>query len=320
MTKWKPAKKVPMLGNGPRLHLGQVQAAVPILIRFGLPFIAWAGGAYLASLIVAKAVPDVPINKKNLGLASALIGGGLTSYYLSETFSQDWKPAAYAGAVAGIAAGLYCLFQEPAAPEPPSPTGSSILPPSSNNPVPNEPPGWLASRLSIMLDPRQDRTGGTVRNMLIDQPFAFSIRNQGKDPLSFFVGLEIRDDEGQVVFKSKPEPSEVGMKLMTVPAGDVRNETLLSNPINFWFPQTVSVAVNVYRNRDDSTPAIVSSPISIKMVYPGGGFLGSEAVPLGPIELHDEMNPNHVIGCKKCKRKKKRTSFSLPQGRVVYNQ
>jgi hypothetical protein len=297
---------------------------VPILIRWGLPFVAWAGGAYLASLLVSKAVPDVPINKKNLALSSALIGGVLTSYFISETLSDHWKPAAYAGAVAGIAAGLFFLFQEPAAPPAITPTGSNILPPKApqNQQVPNEPPGWLANRLNVQLDPRQDRTGGTVRNMLIDQPFAFSIRNQDtKQDATFFVGLDIRDSDGAIVFQSKPEPSEVGMKMMTVPAGDVKSETLTTNPINFWTPQTVTVGVSLYRNRDDATPFMSSEPIAIKMVYPGGGWLGgNETRPIVMVEVHDEMNPYHVMGCKKCKKKKKKAPFELPQGNIVYNQ
>lgn len=323
MTKWKPAKKSPMIGNRPRAELGQIQAAVPILIRWGLPFVAWAGGAYLASLLVSKAIPDVPINKKNLGLSSALIGGGLTSYFISETLSAHWKPAAYAGAVAGVAAGLFFLFQEPGPAPAPSPTGSGILPATvpQNQQVPNEPPGWLANRLNVQLDPRQDRTGGTVRNMLMDQPFAFSIRNQGNQDASFFVGLDIRDTDGNIVFKSKPEPSEVGIKQMTVPAGAEKSEQLLSNPLNFWTPQTVTVGVNLYRNRDDSTPFMSSEPISIKSVYPGGGWLGSvHTSPIIPVEVHDEMDPYHVIGCKKCKRKKKKAPFTLPQANVVVNQ
>lgn len=40
---------------------------------------------------------------------------------------------------------------------------------------------------------------------------------------------------------------------------------------------------------------------------------------LGAVELHDEWNAAHVLGCKKCKRKKKKP-FSLPQGRIVYNR
>lgn len=51
-------------------------------------------------------------------------------------------------------------------------------------------------------------------------------------------------------------------------------------------------------------------------------FMGSpmNQVPL-VIEFHDELDLNHVIGCKKCKRKKKnRQQFGLPTVPLMYPQ
>lgn len=64
----------------------------------------------------------------------------------------------------------------------------------------------------------------------------------------------------------------------------------------------------------------MGSPISLTPINMSGGFLDSQVQPLTPMVLHDEWNPVHVMGCKKCKRKKRKTPFSLPQGRIVYNQ
>lgn len=291
MTKWKPAKRVPMLGNTRLVHLGQAQAAVvPILIRWGLPFVAWAGGAYLASLIVSKAVPDVPINKKNLGLASALVGGGLTSYFLSPTIADDWKPVAYAGAVAGIAAGLYFLFQEPAAPAPPASTpdyASEEVPIDCKVPWDPQPGRLMSPALSgirVEFDPAQSEVGGLWRNKYSDQDFAFVLRNIGRETRCFYVGLNILDSDGKPISaadntsfpsgKSPAAPSSYGRKEVRLVPGQTLSMTLKAPSFgSAWMPITsfdTTVAVELYKNLRDQYPFQVSEPITIKntIIFP----------------------------------------------------
>ncbi len=339
MTKWKPAKKAPMIGNAPKIHLGQVQAAVPILIRWGLPFIAWAGGAYLATAILSKAVPDVPINKKNLGLASALVGGGLTSYFLSPTISEHWRPAAYAGAVAGIAAGLYFLFQEPSPPAPESPAANLAkenLPSSCQIPgsqKPNENMAPALSGIRVDLDLEQDKLGGLKRNKYADQDFAFTLRNLTNDTKCFYVGLDVRDVSGNPVtdpdYDSFPSgmspigPSLYARKQVTLLPGETKAETLKMPALgSYWSPVTgfnTTVQVDLFRNLRDVSPFQQSNVINVVFVPPWSAWMGQSTIPLVPIEIHDERDPYHVMGCKKCKKKKKSQPFTLPQANIVYN-
>lgn len=51
-----------------------------------------------------------------------------------------------------------------------------------------------------------------------------------------------------------------------------------------------------------------------RTIFGNAPFMGNpmNQVPLA-VEFHDELDINHVIGCKKCKRKKKnRQEFGLP--------
>jgi hypothetical protein len=185
---------------------------------------------------------------------------------------EAYRPIAFAAAVAGIATSVYFLFQPsseaPAAQE--APTGSLILPPTvpAGQEAPNVSPGWLAQMLMVQLDPRQDRTGGVTRSMLTDQQYAFSVRNQSNKALGFFAGLDIRDSDGAVLFKSPAEPTVVGRKMFSIPGGGVISDILTSPPINFWLPQTVTVAIQLFRRRDDAEPFMESAAIPIKMTFP----------------------------------------------------
>lgn len=286
-TTWTPvAQRRPMLTNrlaGARLGLAPVAVAagggalVSGLVKWVLPWLAVSGGVALTSLVASKSLPNVPINQKNIGLASALMGGGGAAYFASEGLSEKYKPWAYAAAVLGIASGLYFLFQEPP-PAPPEPvTGGGtiqpLIPPGQQ--VPRVSPGWLSQAIVLKLDPQQTLTGGTVRNMGVDQPYAFAIRNQDPNNTArFYAGLEIQDSDGKVLFKSQPDTSVYTSQYIELGPNGSRTYTLLSPSQWFWLPQTVTVGVNLYRNRDEQTPFMESNNIPIKMVYPGGGFMG----------------------------------------------
>jgi hypothetical protein len=54
--------------------------------------------------------------------------------------------------------------------------------------------------------------------------------------------------------------------------------------------------------------------------FGNAAFMGAPAnqVPL-TVEFHDEFDINHVIGCKKCKRKKKKSApYPLPTVPIIY--
>lgn len=273
---WAPvAFKPAMLANG-RASLGNPALVIPlgwkILLNVGVPLLVGAGVIAVAGTAVKSAVPEIPINRETIGLAALTGGVGVSAYYLSDMLPEAYRPIAYALAVAGVASSAYFLFK----PKPEAdvlvetPTGANILPPKVDpaQEAPNVSPGWLAQMLAVQLDPRQDRTGGVTRSMFTDQEYAFSIRNQASRPLAFFVGLDIRDDEGSVVFRSKPEPTVIGRKMYSIPAGGVISSTLTAGPINFFLPQTITVVVQLFRQRDDANPFLESMAIPIKMAYP----------------------------------------------------
>lgn len=275
---WRPALFKPPLLSNYRGQLGNpaVALAIPLgwrlLLNLGLPLVVGAGAIALAGSAVKSAVPEVPINRDNIGLASLTGGGGIAAYYLSDMLPQEYRPIAYAMAVAGIATSVYFLFQPKGDPKTPgeTPTGGLVLPPTvpSGQEAPLVSPGWLAQMLTLQLDPRQDRTGGVTRSMLLDQDYAFSVRNQSQQKLAFFAGLDVRDDEGAVLFRSPALPTLIGRKLFSVPPGGVISETLTAESINFWLPQTVTVVVQLFRKRDDESPFMESAAIPIKMTYP----------------------------------------------------
>lgn len=282
---WKPAnKKPPMLGNGFRRQLGvvvPVAAAAgsvlwPAVARWVLPWLAVSGGVALTSFVSAKTFSNIPINKGNIALASALTGAGTVAYFASQGLSEQHKPWAYAVAVAGVASGLFFLFKDPPPALPAETTGGGNIQPMIpvNQQMPKDPPGWLAQKLILKLDPGQDKTGGTVRNMGVNQPYAFAIRNQ--DPYKtakFYAGLEIRDSDGKLLFKSQPDVSIFSSKLIEIEPNGMHTYELLSPSQWFWMSQTVTVGVNLYRDRDAQTPFMESNNMPIKMVYPGGGWL-----------------------------------------------
>lgn len=314
MTKWKPAKKAPMLGNGPKFMLGQVQA-LPVLIRWGLPWILTAGGIALTSYVATKAIPDIPINKQKIGLAAALGGGGFTAYLLSSSMPDDWKPLAYAAAVAGIAASAYFLFTPPEGTDRVTPSGK-VTP---GQVVPDYTPGTLLQNFVIMDDPKQTQTNGTWRQPFSDQTFDVLVSNESSQPITFFTGVKVYGENNTLLYTSPIAAPKYGRAKTTIgPGSQDAVKVTIPSPSNWGGPknpgQSQGVEFEFFRAQNDTTPFKVSNSIPIYYTFASG----LESI-LGQVEVHDEMNPDHVIGCKKCKKKKKKP-FSLPQGNIVYNQ
>lgn len=316
MTKWKPAKKVPMLGNGPRFMLGQIQA-LPVIIRWGLPWLLTAGGIALTTYVATKAVPDIPINKQKIGLAAALGGAGFTAYLLSSTMPDDWKPLAYAAAVAGISASAYLLFT-PA-------EGADRLTPSAKvapgQVVPDYTAGTLLQNFVVLDDPKQTQTNGIWRQPFSDQTFDVLVSNESPQPITFFTGAKVYGENNTLLYTTPITTPKYGRVKTTLAAGAQEAiKVTIPSPSNWGGPknpgQSQGIEFEFFRQQNDTAPFKVSNSIPIYYTFASG----LESI-LGQVEVHDEMDPNHVIGCKKCRGKKKKSNpivYTVPTVPVIY--
>lgn len=333
MNKWKPApRKGAMLSNrSPQLGAGPLAAAVPILIKWGLPFVAWAGGAFVATKIVSSAVPDVPINKGKIGLSSAFIGGGLTSYFLSEGLPEAWRPISYALAVAGVAAGTYLLLT-PEEKEDPRTLPGGYVPPAQV--VPAYTPAPMIQNFSVFADPRQPNTGGDRRWPYGDQTYEVLVTNKSDKDLTFFVGVSMWVDSDKnlgdnvLIYRTPNVLPVYGRQKVTILRPGIPTEGR-EKRIDVIVPsfsdigtkanltglrKDVAVQFQFFRQQNDMEPFKVSDAFTIS--YTLMSFMsGSNGA-----EFHDELDINHVIGCKKCKRKKRRpeNEVGLPTVPLVY--
>lgn len=270
MTKWKPAKKVPMLGNGIRHQLG-IPAVVPVIVKWGLPWLLTAGGIAVTSLVASKSIPEVPINKKNIAVASALAGAGLTSFFLSDTIPDGWKPVAYAAAVAGIAGGAYFLFKEPALLPVPDIIPSKRVAPESQ--VPPWAPGQLLEAFTVFVDPDQPNTGGSRRWLYGDQNYEVIVKNESNTPITFFVGAEVYTAGATRLYRS-PGPSDVkyGRKKVTLaPSNQEGNDKRVIVTVpelkgTWWesgYSNGIGVNFEFFRQGDDNAAFKVSESMPI---------------------------------------------------------
>lgn len=273
MTKWKPAKK-PMLGNG-RVQMGVVGPIVATAARWLLPWLAVSGGMALTSYTASKALPNVPINQKNIGISSALIGAGTVAYFISEKLSEAQKPFAYAASVGGIAAGLYFLFKE-ASPEPtPDIIPSKYIPPGQE--VPAWTPGQMQQAFTVYADPDQPNTGGSRRWLSGDQNYEVVVKNDTSSTVSFFVGAEVYEAGSTRLYRStnQSDPKYGRKKVTLAPAGQPGNDarvivTVPSIKGSWWESYAgpgVAVDFEFFRQAEDNTPFKVSEPIAIQYSF-----------------------------------------------------
>lgn len=270
---WKPAPhKAPMLGNG-RAQMGLV-AAIPIgwkiLLNVGLPLVIGAGAIALTSSTVKSAVPEIPINKKNIGIAALLGGGGLAGYYLSDMLPEGYKPVGYAIAVAGIASSLYFLFKAPAVGDSAEIIPSHVV--TTSERVPPWSPSQMIEVFTVFADPDQPNTGGW-RRFPGDQEYEVIVRNESNQPITFFTGLELYGRGLTRIFRS-PGPSNptVGRKKVTLaPSGSpgASQAIRLTIPENYQrqniIPLYKDLAVNFefFRQGNDEQPFKVSESFPI---------------------------------------------------------
>lgn len=275
MTKWKPAKRAPMLGNGRRTQMGQAGPIIASAARWLLPWLAVSGGMALTSYTASKALPSIPINQKNIALSSGLVGAGTVAYFVSEKLPESQRAWGYAAAVAGIASGLYFLFKEPSPEATPDIIPSKYIPPGQE--VPAWAPGQMQQAFTVYVDPDQPNTGGSRRWLTGDQDYEVVVKNETSSPVSFFVGAEVYQAGSTRLYRS-PGPSDpkYGRKKVTLaaagqPGNDARVVvTVPSLKGSWWDSYTgpgVAVDFEFFRQGDDNTAFKVSDPISIQYSF-----------------------------------------------------
>lgn len=223
---WKPAAyRAPMLSNR-RYEMGNPLAlAVPILIRWGLPFLLVSGGMLLTTGAAKQAFPNVPFNQENIGISSLLGGIGVASYMFADVLPEEYKGIGYAIGVLGVGSSLYLLFQKP------EKKSSYTKEPDPDNIVPS----YYSSvpPLNIYVDPEQRNVGGLRRwlNPLSSggEDFEVQVKNLSRNELTFYVGLEafIEGPNGiQRIHRSPEKDPYYGRKEETLAPMEERNIVL----------------------------------------------------------------------------------------------
>lgn len=287
-SRWSPApgrgysSRAPMLQNGPRLQMG----FIPLLIAAAEESLPWiigivvGGGALVGTSALLRSEykswkESIGINLANTPIAVLSGGAGAIAIVIAGNLDGTGKVIATSVGIAGIAGAIYALFTgtppapPPAGAEPKAPL--TIPPATAPNPAPMLTPGPLARAFTINLVPSQPNTGGTTRQMWSDQDWEFVIRNETASPYSVYPGISIYDEGSQLVWKSPSVDSVYGRKLVTLSPGQDAPVILKSHSQFDWGrrPSAVAVQVDLFRNRDDSTPFMSSEAIPITMSYIG---------------------------------------------------
>jgi hypothetical protein len=238
----------------------------PVLLTAGrvlLPWIVAGGAIYVGGRLLKD---ELGIQTSHIPQAAITGGLGAAAFVSAGLIPDEWKPVAYIAGIAGSAASIYFLFKQAPAPPPPSPA-PGILPRTAapGTEIPSESAGVLAENLQVALDPLQETTGGTTRSTFTQQEYSFSIRNDYGRNIQVFAGLAIYDASQNLFFSSPPLPTVIGRKLLAIPAGGAISDVLVAPRIVLWLPQTVTVEIQLFRNRDDREPIVRSEAIPIKM-------------------------------------------------------
>lgn len=256
-----------MISNA-RPHLGVIAAAAPfgwkLLLNVGIPLVLGAGAIALTGAAVKGAVPEIPINKKSVGKAALAGGAGIAAYYLSDLLPQEWRPAAYIGAVAGVAGALYFLFSEPAPEAPPEIIPSRTVPPREQMPALT--PGPMLQALTLFVDPDQPNTGGTRRWPWGDQEFEIIVKNEMDRPVTFFVGLVTSGEDAVTIYRSPIVDPKYGRKRVTLGPGQDQIVKVKS-PAPAGILKDVAVSFELFRQGEDTAPFRTSDAVPITYTY-----------------------------------------------------
>jgi hypothetical protein len=213
------------------------------------------------------------LNLSNVPIAVLSGGAGAIAFVISGNLEGTGKAIATSLGVVGIAGAVYALFTGNPAPPPASAVSKApptVPPARSEHPVPVLAPGPLVRSFTLSLIPSQPNTGGTTRQMWADQDWEFVIRNETASPYSVYSGISIYDEGSQLLWKSSLIDPVYGRKLTDLAPGSAAPVILKSHSLDFRsLPSSVAVQVDLFRNRDDSTPFMSSEAIPIKMSYIG---------------------------------------------------
>lgn len=276
MTKWKPAKRVPMISNGPRFMLGQgplIPAEAGILaaaMRWFIPFAAVSGGMWLTSNAVKSSFPEIPLNKENLGWASALAGVGTAAYFIAKPLEGTAQAIAYTAMAASLGAAGYLLFK-------PSTVGLPTKTQNGKVPVNEELPelGYLHKNFIVTMPVDQPTTNGPIRSVFFDQEYEFQVTNYFDHQVSFFAGVVLTNaDNMSLIYKTQAtnEPT-YGRKAFTVPADGLPHTFKIKVPKldprsnwakGFALGQDVDVVTQTFRTLGDTVSLIESNPIGVR--------------------------------------------------------
>jgi hypothetical protein len=255
-----------MMGNtGPRLGFAPAAAvALPFAWKFlwtvGVPLVLTAGGIAVGGALVKSAVPDIPINRRSVGRAALLGGGGVAAYYLSDLLPEKWKPAAYIGAVAGISGALYFLFSEPGLEPTPNIIPSLTVPPEKQ--VPKLTPAPMVQAFDIYVDPDQPNTGGSMRWPWGDQEYEVYIKNNMTKEVVFFVGVSITTGGFKVGYTSPIVDPRYGRKQVTLPPGK-DDIVKVRVPSVFSGGAQLEIGFELFQQGNDARPFRVTDAVPI---------------------------------------------------------
>lgn len=241
-------------------------------------FVQLAGRKRLSQggLFEIKPQVNAPVSI-SLGLGSLPLSIGLFAAsgasFLIGSQVKSIKPVTDIIGVAAAGFGVLNLVMggpKEAGPTPPPATREygADAPPrfSEEQQIPIAPPRELSEILSVQLDPYQNGTGGDTRNNWQDQEFEFTARNNDSVTRSFCAGLAVYDSSMDLVYRA---PSSGGRECFSVGAYEVITGRLTAPAFKFWTPQVVTVAVELFRNKFDEAPFMITDAIGIKVGYVG---------------------------------------------------
>lgn len=232
---------------------------------------AAVGVSVLARNEASKWKESSGLNLSNVPIAVLSGSIGAIALVVGGNLQGTGKVISTSVGIAGIGGAVIALFTG-SPPTPPPAAGDEKTPlsvPPANVPEKLQPPklapGPLARMITLSLVPSQPNTGGTTRQMWSDQNWEFVVRNEGLGPLAFYSGISIYDEGSTLVWKSPPVDPVYGRKLINLAPGQDADVIQKSASVGFVIPRSVSVEVDLYRNRDDATPFMTSETIPIKM-------------------------------------------------------
>jgi hypothetical protein len=265
-----------MLTNGSRPQLGMAFAvaalkpALPWIIGILGTGLSMIGVSYLARNEAEKWKEATGLNLQNIPQAVLAGGAGAIALAVAGSLHGVAKTIATSLGIAGLAGSLYIMFSGvPKTPATPAPTPAGSMPALAPATAAFPAPVWqgdILRAISITMPPTQPNTGGTQRSVFTDQTYEALVRNESDQTIDFFVGANIYDEDDGVIFASdKLTPPYNRVHVTLGPKGSPTESASLKllTPAQSLGAGNVGVSAELFRNRDDSAPFLVSNSIPI---------------------------------------------------------